>query len=427
MNAFVIENGVLVKYVGTDENVMIPESVLEIGEKAFYGCKQIRHVSVPTGVLRINEEAFSCSSLNSIMLPDTLQEARLNAFRSCHFLKKLEIPENTDIGNITTGPILNCSSMTHLIIPDSIEFLALYEGMMFNIENCNALTCLVCPGIGIEKIAPQKRNAAARGYIEYLERYRKPEIIESYNRYLFGQKKKLLPFVWECDAVGILDILSVAGKIAKKEIDTEYLEPAMKANAAECVRYLLDWKNKNISQKDAERIADKALSVSFEKDPYNEKDMRKKWEFEKQKDGTLKLTKYKGDETEIVVPERIGEIRVGALGKQLFSPNAKQTSARKLVKESIVSILIPAGITIIENDVFFECKGLKSVTLPDTVRQIGAYAFAFCQGLTKIYIPKNVVHIGEAAFLGDAIQIYGTAGSYVQTYAFENKILFIAE
>ena len=45
---FVIENGVLTKYNGPGGDVTIPESVTEIEDFAFYGCKKLT-IHAPAG------------------------------------------------------------------------------------------------------------------------------------------------------------------------------------------------------------------------------------------------------------------------------------------------------------------------------------------------------------------------------------------
>ena len=49
-NDFVIENGVLVKYTGTDENVIIPNGVKKIADCAFIYNKTVKTVVIPDGV-----------------------------------------------------------------------------------------------------------------------------------------------------------------------------------------------------------------------------------------------------------------------------------------------------------------------------------------------------------------------------------------
>ena len=55
-------------------------------------------------------------------------------------------------------------------------------------------------------------------------------------------------------------------------------------------------------------------------------------------------------------------------------------------------------VTSIGNSAFFNCSGLTSITIPNSVTSIGDDAFRFCSGLTAITIPENVTSIGYRAF-----------------------------
>ena len=67
---------------------------------------------------------------------------------------------------------------------------------------------------------------------------------------------------------------------------------------------------------------------------------------------------------------------------------------------SLTSIIIPDGVTSIGSFAFYRCTSLTSVTIGNGVTTIGMWAFAYCTSLTSITIPDNVTSIGGGAFDG---------------------------
>ena len=90
---FVIENGILIKYIGAGGDVVIPIGVAEIASFAFNpyldgiaikhydGRKSIKSVVIPEGVVKIGKSAFAnCENLKIVTAPQSLTKVEANAF-----------------------------------------------------------------------------------------------------------------------------------------------------------------------------------------------------------------------------------------------------------------------------------------------------------------------------------------------------------
>ena len=80
------------------ESVIIPEGVEEIGEQAFLGCKNLKSITLPASLRRIGRRAFArCENLESVIIPEGVEEILLidmhfrivKTLRASHFQRVL--------------------------------------------------------------------------------------------------------------------------------------------------------------------------------------------------------------------------------------------------------------------------------------------------------------------------------------------------
>ena len=93
---FEMYNNKLVRYHGDAKTVLIPESVIFIGEYAFAWNEKVTKIVIPNTVTEIEEGAFyGCTELKEIIIPDSVNFIRDDAFADCISLEKIAIPEST--------------------------------------------------------------------------------------------------------------------------------------------------------------------------------------------------------------------------------------------------------------------------------------------------------------------------------------------
>lgn len=134
------------------------------------------------------------------------------------------------------------------------------------------------------------------------------------------------------------------------------------------------------------------------------------WKYNVLSDGTVEITDYFGQESEIIIPDRIGIRQVSAIGKKAF------------ISSSATSIRIPDGVKTINESAFENCDGLKTLTIPDSVITINGSAFRECDLLESVVLGNGVTTVGEYAFRGcDRLQsvTMGKKVTSIDNYAFE--------
>lgn len=120
-------------------------------------------------------------------------------------------------------------------------------------------------------------------------------------------------------------------------------------------------------------------------------------------------------DTELVIPayaEADGEtLPVTMVGKNAFLKN-----------QSITSVVIPDGVTIIYDRAFNQCKNLVKIVFPDTLKEIKREAFAYCEALQNFELPRSLLSLRTWSFMNCNSLTSVTIPSKVQyvTSAFAN-------
>ena len=118
-NGTIDEDGVLTKYSGKDEVVIIPDGVTSIGRYVFEGCTNLVGVVIPNSVTSIEERAFyGCTSLTNVVIPDRVTSIEGGTFYGCTSLTSVVIPDS--VTSIKEGTFYGCTSLTSVVIPNSV-------------------------------------------------------------------------------------------------------------------------------------------------------------------------------------------------------------------------------------------------------------------------------------------------------------------
>lgn len=116
-------------------------------------------------------------------------------------------------------------------------------------------------------------------------------------------------------------------------------------------------------------------------------------------------------------------------GKWAFKGSIKRVESGAFNgKKSLQSIILPEGITVINNGAFLN-SGLEAITLPESLEGIGQSVFSGTR-LKEITIPANVVGLGTSAFEGsdagtmplEKVIFKGSKIKDIEPYTFKNCV-----
>ena len=134
------------------------------------------------------------------------------------------------------------------------------------------------------------------------------------------------------------------------------------------------------------------------------------FEYSITEDGGVLITKYVGNDLEVVIPQKIERKNVIGIGEKAFY----QSNIQSLVmpdtitkignmafceSKSLTNVTFSKGLVGVEFSAFSNCTALKNADLSSTqVKLIDAFAFRGCKNLKEVTFSNTLVEIREKAF-----------------------------
>ena len=404
-------------------NITIPSAVLNIGSYAFDNCPELANVTIPNGVIGIGTSAFSgCKRFTDITIPDSVTRIGSSAFSNCINLAVITIPNS--VTKIGSSAFRNCINLTAITIPSSVTKL---EDGIFDL--CKSLM-----SITLEAITPPSLNdlyyttlnyvkiyvpaasvssyKAATGWCDYANKIFSKTVIDEDEfaieegvllQYLGSETDIMIP----SGITGIDDYAFYGNKRISSVIISDTVL-SIGISAFEGCSGLI-----GIIIPDSVTFIDS--SVFYGCTNLEDITVSEDNSYYKSIDGVLfdkagtTLMQYAiaNSRNSYTIPETVIYINDRAFQgcsnvSSIIITNGVLSIGKYVFSDCIclTDITIADSVTSIDDYAFSGCICLTDLVIPDSVTSIGDYAFRKCTGLTSIVIPDTTITIGKAILSG---------------------------
>lgn len=115
---------IVTSYEGTEESVVVPEGVIEIGRNCFSGNTTMKEISLPSTLKTIGNSAFSSTgSLVSVTIPGSVTKMGNMVFLGSAVLEEVVIEDG--VVTIGTSAFQNCKALKRVVLPASVTEIGL--------------------------------------------------------------------------------------------------------------------------------------------------------------------------------------------------------------------------------------------------------------------------------------------------------------
>jgi hypothetical protein len=130
----------VIRYFGSDHNVILSREIEILGEGSFFFHKHISWLEFESGsrLTRIESMCFSKSSIRSICIPASVEILSAKCFWRCKSLVSLNFESGSRLTQIGDWAFFWCRMLDSVCIPASVEFLGEHSFL-----DCRSLSSLI--------------------------------------------------------------------------------------------------------------------------------------------------------------------------------------------------------------------------------------------------------------------------------------------